>query len=517
MIQTFAGPPEWATVTYHLQRQTLQRRLWLLALLGLATVTALLMAVVGPTPLPIGAGLFLATVAVIYYQPRYGVYFILFFSLLGDSVLLYSYPFTKNLSSVESLLYVHGALIFSPLELYLVLTLMIWLGKGLMRRKLHFQMGPLFWPAMIFMLLQVGGLVYGLGTGGNVNVALWESRAIFYMPILLILVSNLIVQRAHVMQLTWTIMLALFIEGIVGIIVFMTRHHGSLAGVESITEHSAAIHMNSLFVLLLASWLFGAGPAKRFWLLLMMPPVLLTYIITQRRAAFVGLGIVLFIMTVIFHRLHRRLFWTVMPIIAVVGALYLVTFWNSNSALGFMASAVKSIVAPEAGGADESSNLYRDLENINIAGTIYDNPLTGVGYGQKFHILVPMPDISFFVWWEYIVHNSVFWIWLKSGLFGFMVLLFLAGYSVMRGAATVWQMPDGDLRAVAFTIVAYLLMHYVYAYVDMSWDGQSLLYMGTAFGLIGVLERLIKPPQPAVATNRLPRRNLQRQERLPYA
>ena len=87
----------------------------------------------------------------------------------------------------------------------------------------------------------------------------------------------------------------------------------------------------------------------------------------------------------------------------------------------------------------------------------------------------------------------------------------------MRGAATVWPMPDSDLRAVAFTIAAYLLMHYVYAYVDMSWDGQSMLYVGTAFGLIGVLERLSKPPLPPVVTNRLPGRNMQRQERLPHA
>ncbi len=517
MMQTFAGPSQWATVTYQLQRQTRYRRLWLIAILGLAAVTALVMAVSGPTPLPIGAGLFLATVAAIYYQPRYGLYFMLFCSLVGDSVLLYSYPFTKNLSSVESLLYISDALIFSPLELYLLLTVVIWLGKATMQRRLKFQTGPLFWPTLAFMLLQVGGLVYGLGTGGSVNVALWESRAIFYLPILLVLVSNLITERAHVMALIWTIMIALLIEGIIGIIIFMTRHHGSLAGVESITEHSAAIHMNTLFVLLLASWLFGADATKRFGLLLMMPPVLVTYIITQRRAAFVGLGIVIFLLAVIFHRLQRRLFWIVMPILAVVGLLYLAAFWNSNSALGFMASAVKSIVAPDAGSADESSNLYRVLENINIASTIHDAPVTGVGYGQKFHILVPMPDISFFVWWEYIVHNSIFWIWLKSGLLGFLAVLFLAGYSVMRGAATVWQMPDPDLQAVAFTIAAYLLMHFVYAYVDMSWDGQSMLYVGTALGLIGVLERLIKLPQAVPATIQRLRRPAQPAEQIDYA
>jgi len=473
----------------------LYRRLWLLIVLGLATATAAGMVLLGPSPLPIGVGLFLGTVAMIYAEPRYGLYFVTFFALVGDAVLLPAYPFVKNLSSVESLLYVHDALIFSPLELYLVITLVMWLGKALMQRKLTFHTGPLFWPTMLFILLQVGGLLYGLGTGGNINVALWESRSIFYMPILLVLTSNLLEARAHVMQLLWVIMAAVLIEGVVGIGIFMTRHHGSLAGVESITEHAAAVHMNTLFVLLLASWLFGADLSKRLGLLLMAPPVLLTYIITQRRAAFVGLGLIICMMAVIFHRLHRRLFWTVMPILAVLGILYLAAFWNSGSALGFLARAVKSVVAPDAGSADESSNLYRVLENINIAGTIYDAPLTGVGYGQKFHILVPMPDISFFVWWEYIVHNSIFWIWLKSGLLGFLAVLFLAGFSIMRSASGVWQMPDGDLRAVAFTVAAYLLMHFVYAYVDMSWDAQSMLYIGIALGLVGVLERVARAAQ----------------------
>lgn len=508
MMQTFASPAEWATVTYHLRRQTFYRRLWLLIVLGLATMTAGGMLLLGPTPLPIGVGLFLATVAVIYAQPRYGLYFVIFFALLGDAVLLPAYPFVKNLSSVESLLYVHDALIFSPLELYLVITLVLWLGKAMMQRNLTFHTGVLFWPTLCFTLLQIGGLVYGLGTGGDINVALWESRVIFYLPILFVLTSNLIEERAHVMQLIWIIMGAILLEGLVGIGVFMVRHHGSLAGVESITEHSAAIHMNTLFVLLFASWLFGADLSKRMGLLLMAPPVLITYIITQRRAAFVGLGLIVCMMAVIFYRLHRRLFWIVMPILAVLGMLYLAAFWNSGSALGFLARAVKSVVAPDAGSADESSNLYRILENINIAGTIYDAPFTGVGYGQKFHILVPMPDISFFVWWEYIVHNSIFWIWLKSGLLGFLAVLFLAGFSIMRSAAGVWLMPDRDLRAVAFTIAAYLLMHFVYAYVDMSWDAQSMLYVGTALGLVGVLERLVpvgaSPPSDLLSRPKQP-------------
>jgi hypothetical protein len=490
MIDVWQNEAQWATVAYQIQRGDRYRQLWLAMLLGASLALALTMFVLGPTPLPLGGMLFLGTLIVIGYQPRWGLYFVLFFALMGDAVLMVEYPFVKNLSSVESLLYVHDSLIFSPLELYLMITLFAWIGKGLFTRQLRLRTGVMLWPVLLFTTLLIVGLVWGIGTGGNVNVALWESRSIFYLPIIMILTINLIDNRRQVSTLIWVIMSAVFVKGIIGVIIFFTRHHGSLAGVEAITEHAAAIHMNALYVLVFASWLFQASLAKRVLLPLMVPLVTITYIATQRRAAFASLGMVMVMMTMILYRTNRRLFWTLVPTVSVFALLYLAAFWNSGSALAFGAKAVKSIIAPDAGSADESSNLYRVLENINIAYTIKQAPLLGVGFGQKFHITVAMPDISFFVWWEYIVHNSVFWIWLKSGLLGFLTIMTLMGFSLMRGGRMVWRIQDNDLQAIAFTITAYLFMHYMYAYVDMSWDAQSMLFVGTALGLIDCLERI---------------------------
>ncbi len=490
MINAFSNETKWATTAYQIHRNDLFRRLWLVLLLGVSGLTAGVMLLVGPTPLPLGGILFLATLGMIFYQPRWGLYFLLFFALLGDAVLMTSYPFVKNLSSAESLLYISSALIFSPLELYLVITFVAWVGKGVFERTFQFRTGVMFWPVALFTLFLMTGLAWGIGTGGIVNVALWESRSIFYLPLVMVLTINLIETRSHVSQIIWVIMLAVFVKGIIGVIIFFTRHHGSLAGVEAITEHAAAIHMNALFVLVFASWLFHASAAKRILLPLMIPIVAITYVATQRRAAFASLGMVIAMMTMILYRKNRRLFWTLVPTVGVMTLVYLAIFWNSGSALAFGAKAVKSIIAPDAGSADESSNLYRVLENINIGYTIHLSPLLGVGFGQKFHITVAMPDISFFVWWEYIVHNSVFWIWMKSGLLGFMTVLTMMGFSLMRGGRMVWRVQDNDLQAIAFTVTAYLFMHYMYAYVDMSWDPQSMLFVGAALGLIDCLERI---------------------------
>ena len=490
MFDTTVTNPQWATVAHQLQRSDVYRRAWIVCLLGVAILTAAAMFVLGPTPLPIGGALFLGTVALIVYQPRWGLYFILFCSLVGDAVLIYRYPFTKNLSSAESLLYVHDALIFSPLELYLVLTLVVWIGKGAMQRKLALQMTPLFWAVIAFTACVMIGLIWGLSTGGNVNVALWEARAIFYIPLTLILTQNLIADRGQISTLMWVIMAAIAIEGGIGVLIFLVRYRASLAGVEAITEHAAAIQMNSLFVYLLACWLFGASAQKRYILPLLIPLTVIAYIATQRRAAFAALGMVFIILAILLYKKHRRLFFILVPTAACVALAYLAVFWNSGSALAFGARAVKSIVAPAAGSEDASSNLYRVLEGMNINHTIHLSPIMGVGFGQKFHITVPMPDISFFVWWEYIVHNSVFWMWMKSGLAGFVSLLILMGLSLLRGGQTIWRLRDPNLQAIAFTGTTYLFMHYMYAYVDMSWDIQSMLYVGTMLGLIDIIERI---------------------------
>jgi hypothetical protein len=55
-------------------------------------------------------------------------------------------------------------------------------------------------------------------------------------------------------------------------------------------------------------------------------------------------------------------------------------------------------------------------------------------------------------------------------------------------------MPKNQLRAFALTATLYLVMHFVYAYVDISWDGASMVYIGAMMGLINSLERVAAQP-----------------------
>lgn len=491
MIDAFVNEPLWTTIQAQRQRAVLYWRLWFLAIIGMTALTALFMIYINPLPIPLWAVVTIGAVATIAYEPRYGVYIILLASLAGDSLLMPAYPFVKNFSSTESIFYIDSSLIFSPLELGLVLVLLLWLGKALMRRQFTFVTGVLFWPALLFTLALVFGLIYGLGTGGDLNIALWEVRPIFYLILMLVFVSNLLEKPEHFSHMIWASMIALGIEGLVGSYCYFVVLQMDLSTVDRITEHSAAIHMNTFFVLIIAAWIYQASLAKRLTLLLFMPPVLLTYLATQRRAAFLTLGIALVLLTLILYKEKRRLFWQIVPIAAVIGVIYLGIFWNSGSTLGLPAQALKSMIAPKQGSSDTLSNLYREIENDNVSFTIELVPLTGVGFGNKFYIIRAMPDISFFVWWEYIVHNSIFWMWMKTGVFGFMSMLFLMGFSIMTGVRTLYRLKDNNLKAITLTATLYVVMHFLYAYVDMSWDNQSMVYVGAMLGVINAMDRML--------------------------
>jgi hypothetical protein len=435
---------------------------------------------------------YLIGAVLIFYKPRYGIYLILFFVLVGDGKLTVQYPFTKNFSSAESLFFISNNLIVNPLESYIALIFISWLGRGSMRRNLVVYRTQLFWPITIFTLFVLFGLVYGIGTGGNLNIALWESRAIFYMVAMFFLSSNLLTKKEHFNTVLWVAMAAIFIEGIIGSRYYLVVLGRDLVGVNSITEHSAAIHMNTLFIFTLASFLYKTSAPQRLLLPLMIPPVLLTYLVTQRRAAFISLIIAIVFLSLILYFEKPRLFWVIAPPMMFLGIIYLAAFWNSSGALAQPAQAVKSVIAQDqASAADQSSNIYREIENLNTGFTIKQKPLTGVGFGQKFFIIWSLPDISFFEWWEYLPHNSIIWIWLKTGVGGFISGLFFISSAIMVSARATWRMPKNECSAIALTGTLYVIMHFIYAYVDISWDTQSMVYVGTVIGMLSAMERVV--------------------------
>ena len=482
---------------------TNQRRLaefrWLIFYVGLLFLSVLIgytMLGADVTASYLGWLVYLFSVAAIFYNPRFGLYLTLPFVLAGDYILASWWPFALNFSSRESLLYINDSVIVSPLETFLIFIYISWFIRMLSKRNFTIYRGKLFWPIVSFAGFIAFGFIYGvIIKSGDFTIGLWESRPIFYLPMTAIAASNLLEKREHLPPLMWGAIAALLFEGINGTLFFMTDMNYSFSGFNEITAHSAAIHMNSVFLFVFLAWYFRIGLFKQLALLTVVPPILLTYFATQRRAAFLALGVSLVISYFYLYRDNRRAFLIITPLIGMFALGYTIVFWNVGGPLGMPAQAIKSVTS-NASEEDARSNAYRMLENINSWSTVKTYPLTGVGFGQKFLLVVPMPDISFFAWWEYITHNSILWIWMKAGAGGFISMLLIIGGTIMFGSQLAWRMPRGELAAITLTLTLYVLMHFLFAYVDMSWDQQSMVYVGTAVGVINALERIMNTPVP---------------------
>lgn len=479
------------------QRTAILRLLWVAGLTAVALYVSVTMVRSGADPIVVAWLLYAIALALILYRPRYGIYLLLFLGLVGDSVLMPWFPFAKNFSSEESIFFLHPDFIISPVELTLTVTLFAWLIRQFGARRVEFYTGPLFWPALIFLAFTCFGVLWGLGRGGDVTIGLFEARPLFYLPIMMVLVSNLLTKRQHASHLMWAIMLALFIEALIGSHYVIFVLGGTLRNVESITEHGAAVHMNTVFIFAAAVWIYKTSAVKRILLPLMLPVVLLAFMATQRRAAFLALAVACLLLAYVLFKERPYAFWLIMPPLALLGVAYIAAYWNAGGALGKPAQAVKSIVAPgDLNLRDQLSNVYRVLENINVRQTIRAAPLTGFGFGHPFLLVLPLPDISFFKYWQYLPHNSILWIWIKMGVGGFVAMLYLVGMAIMTSVRTWWQMPRNELSAIALTATLYLVMHFLYAYVDISWDIQSMLYVGAMMGVANSLKRVAARPVP---------------------
>ena len=222
-----------------------------------------------PHPFSLVLLLMIIGVVAVLARPVLGVYFIMFFTLIGDNASAAWYPFAKNMSSTESIFYLDDSVIISPLEVFLVVTTIAWLlnyqdrvGQDRVGRK--FRRGTLLFPLMAFTVVVLYGFAQGIRTGGDMNVALWEMRPLLYVPMYYVLITQLLNTREQFVRLFMVAIVAVFVHAVFAIQYFLGLPAVERAELESLGEHGASIHIDAVLLLLLALMLIkGCSPRLR--------------------------------------------------------------------------------------------------------------------------------------------------------------------------------------------------------------------------------------------------------------
>lgn len=417
-------------------------------------------------------------------RPLFGLYAIVFLTLIGDAVTATWFPFAKNLSSRESLLFVSDKLALSPLEILIGMTLVFWIIDVLGRRDRYVVKGPLFGATLLFMAFVLFGFFIGLSKGGDLRIALFEGRAMFVLPLVYILAINLCTP-ANLRGLAWLAICAININAVLAINYWDKLTPLQREDLESLGEHAASVQLALVILFTLTLWLYkGSSRLVRLLMLLTCIPIVAVFLIAQRRSAAIGLGVGLILLVVSLAWRHRVKFFFALPILIVCATSYTVLFWNSTSLAGFPAQAVKAVISPsEVDTKDKSSDLYRIVENYDINYTIRSAPLTGVGFGRPFLTPAPLPDISFFEFYRYIPHNSILWVWIKTGFLGFMSMMAMFALAIRVGVRSLVKERDPTNASFIMFGIMYVAMFAVFAFVDIAWDARSMVTLALAFAL----------------------------------
>jgi O-antigen ligase len=476
-------------------------RLLYAQVLIVALMIALLAYGTAPAPFSIAILALLIYCIAIVVRPILGVYGAVFLTMIGDTVTVPWYPFTKNLSSRESILFISDALTISPFELTIALTALSWILRMLGDANWQFKRGAMWTSIMVFTGFVFLGLFYGLsGAGHDTTVAVWEVRPLLYVSIVYVLITNLLTTGRQYERLFMCAVVGVVVQSLLSLQYFNSLDPELRENLDSLTEHAASIHVDVVIIFVLAIWLLPrCRPARRVWVSVALVPCVWMFVIAERRAAAIALMIgVLAVAVLIYPRRRAAAVWFTLFAV-VIGGLYTAAFWNSTGSIGFGAQAIKSVIAPgQLSAEDQSSDLYRQIEAYDLWYTIRSNELFGVGFGQKFLRPVALPDISFFVFWEYLPHNSILWIWMKMGVGGFMSMLFLIARTIHRGVRSAMRIQSLDLTSVVIASVVYVVMYTVYCYVDIGWDVRSTVFLAMAIAICADLETLLEPPEDEV-------------------
>ena len=472
----------------------------LIALGGSGVVSFILLATNGNIP---AGATFLAVVILLlvtFYRVDWSFYIftslvLVFdqFEIPGFQPLTYTFDYFRNLKENANLPSFSIAVV-NPIELHLVLLIVVWFIALGVRKETKVQRVPIWGAAALFFLWLLVSLIYGLKNGGDFLPSLWEVRAFFYLAVLYCLVPQIIQTKAQVRTFLWVCIVAISFKAFQAIYRFIELG-GSFQGLPTLTNHEDPVFTTTLLFFLLALWLFQARDRQYTVLCFLFLPLLLGFFMGQRRAAyaalFASLGVFIFLIE---GKDRMLLLKMALPFVGAV-VIYTAALWNSDSKWAMPVRLVRSgmSVDKETSGERYYSNLYREFEKYNLAQTIKTAPLFGIGFGRKYHMPIPLADIAFPLR-DYIPHNEILWVLVKTGAVGFFVFWFFFDAFGHAAAGTFAQLRDPYLKAVSAVIIIAVVNQMVVSYYDLQLTYyRNMIYLGSLMGLLPTLREATRP------------------------
>ncbi len=364
--------------------------------------------------------------------------------------------------------------------------------------------------ALLVSFLTIGWLVaWGVLRGGVFREALWQVRALLFMPVVamlsllafdfpkdLRLVGRVLVVGSVVKSLlgTWFMYRVAFPAG---------EYPPHTTGHNDTMVFSIGVVLALARIWERPSWRH-LGEA-----LLWLPFLFMALRLNDRRIAYVDIVLALgfiYLMSPM-HRVKRALTQFVVAMVPVL-LLYTAVGWNQRGGVFKPVVKLRSIVAPAAETEEESSNAERDIENFNLLKSWERDMVLGQGFGHAFTEFIPSNDFAQSAF-GHIGHNSVLWLLWIGGLLGFFAVWLYLGVTSFFFARAIKVVDDTEERIGLLVASAVLITYLLQAFGDMGTQAmQFVFFVSVAVAIIGraasrhrqwygVLPRALARPQAA--------------------
>jgi hypothetical protein len=441
----------------------------------------------------------------VFAHPAMGVY-VLFggallfeqFAVAGLSPITQYARFFVNLSS-----YTPIPLRLSLADLIVFMTFASLLAQRLRAKHQPLRFGVFGWAVLGYVSVFVLGAVIGAARGGswNADVALNELRAPFQLCFTYFLAVNLIRDRRQLSVFMWLFVLVVGIKALQGILNYLEARNLPY-WIEAVTNHEDVVFFGVAVALMVAAVVLGVRGRIVYALLLMQPIILAADLLANRRVGLIGLGVTLFAITLLTFVSHPKRAAVLAALGTVALAVYATIFWDATGPIAEPIRALRSVVDPSATSIlDQSSNVWRDVENQNIAYTVRHLPFSGVGLGQRYLFEREPAEAGAqvgFIYWRYITHNALLWLWLKAGPIGAFAFWFLVARGLLEAAALYRRLRDPWLRWMVTLPIALITGQIVFSSVDLGLTySRMMIVLGTSLGLAALLAEQHPATRPA--------------------
>ncbi len=468
----------------------------IVAVLALALACSIAIVRSGGDPLLLVPLLTTLVIVAVMAHPVLGVYLV-----FGGAILLEQYfilglePITVGTHFYQNLsAYTPVPLRLSVVDLLMLLTTAAWAARMATGRHPRPRMGPLGWPIAGYGAVFVLGTAIGAARGGgwDLDAVLAELRGPVQLCVMYFLAANLIRERTHLRAVVWMFVLLVGVKGLQAIINYQDAANVPY-NLEAVTAHEDVVFFDVAITLGVAAVALRVRSRLATVLLALQPLILVAELLTERRVGFVALGVGLVVVVILSSRTEPRRALALAAVGALAATFYVAAFWDSNGPLAEPVRAVRSVIDPSYVSArDQMSDDWRVREDKNIAYTIAQLPLTGVGLGQQYLVRESPPPLPpAFTYWRYITHNALLWLWLKAGPLGAFALWFLVARVVMIGSAGAASLGDVELRHYAFMPVCLIACQIVFSAVELGLTySRTMIVLGTGLGLMAALLEL---------------------------